>query len=149
MMNVHSSHILIYIWCIRSHRQATSHTDGTISNVTMPAVIWRQEFGESNITVGVSRLLLNSFDIDAGEMIVLSYIHVMLLPEIHPFCNHRLFYRSLSLPVHLLLTWWDVFWHKFATEQWRTTCWNAKDWSLSAGYRHIWCQHTNSKEMMM
>lgn len=56
--------------CIRSRRQSTSHTDGSISNVTMPAVTWWQEFGEPNITIGVSRVLLNSFDIDAGEMIV-------------------------------------------------------------------------------
>lgn len=50
----------------RSRRQLADN-DVTISNVTMPAVTWRQEFGEPNITVGVSRTLLNSFDIDAGE----------------------------------------------------------------------------------
>ena len=43
--------------------------EGSISNVTMPAVTWRQEFGEPNITVGVSRTLLNSFDIETGMTI--------------------------------------------------------------------------------
>ena len=37
--------------------------------MTMPAVTWLQEFGEPNITVGVSRILLNSFDIDTGKII--------------------------------------------------------------------------------
>lgn len=43
----------------------------TISNVTMPAVTWRQEFGEPNITIGVSRVLLNSFDIDTGRLVTI------------------------------------------------------------------------------
>lgn len=37
-----------------------------ISNVSMPTVSWNQEFGESNISVDLSRTVRNSFDIDAG-----------------------------------------------------------------------------------
>ena len=58
-----------YFACTRSRRQL-SESDVTISNVTMPAVTWRQEFGEPNITIGVSRALLNSFDIDTGKLII-------------------------------------------------------------------------------
>ena len=41
--------------------------DSAVLNVSMPTVHWNREFGESNISVDLSRTLRNSFDISTGR----------------------------------------------------------------------------------
>jgi len=44
----------------------------------MPTVNWNRDFGETNISVELSRTARNSFDIDAGELVYIvmcSYSH--------------------------------------------------------------------------
>ena len=70
--------------------------EGSISNVTMPAVTWRQEFGEPNITVGVSRTLLNSFDIETGMTTTTVPIYM------HYDADGFLSNRTLFFQLHIL-----------------------------------------------
>ena len=78
----------------------------------MPAVTWQQEFGEPNITIGVSRTLLNSFDIDTGRLVTIehilcSYIHsVFLVFYAAPFSSHYTFslHDETSFDSSLLLS---------------------------------------------
>lgn len=97
----------------RSRRQL-SESDMTISNVTMPAVTWRQEFGEPNITIGVSRTLLNSFDTDTGRLVITEHAlcHDFLLNVLSlfkftvPFSSHYTFslHDETSFDSSLLLS---------------------------------------------
>ena len=69
----------------------------TISNVTMPAVTWRQEFGEPNITIGVSRALLNSYDIDTGRLVTAEQTSYCIL-------NYFLVLYTITAPSSSLYT---------------------------------------------
>ena len=43
------------------------NVDSAILNVSMPTVNWNREFGETNISVDLSRTIRNSFDISTGK----------------------------------------------------------------------------------
>ena len=46
----------------------STNNDDIIINVTMPTVGWNQQFGDSNISVDLSRTVANSFTLDTSKL---------------------------------------------------------------------------------
>lgn len=63
---------------LRSKRDSSSNLKAAPKyNVSMPAVNWGLSFGDDNISVDISRNVMNNFDIINGNTIIL-----------HPVCTN-------------------------------------------------------------
>lgn len=65
--------VIILFYSCNEHRNGRFRRDSTssddiIMNVTMPTVGWNQQFGDSNISVDLSRTVANSFTLDTSKV---------------------------------------------------------------------------------